>query len=265
MNGSPVAVLVRGWVDLYTRGMPAPMRAARRDEIDDDLWCEHEEAAAIGRSGRSLGADLVLRLVLGMPADISWRLMYRGRAASGLERSPSMSTSVLGVFAIVAGLTFGSLLILFVPVGEAVWTGSIGIFGILGTLVGAIAFMAAALGLASRFQDRVSLVGALGALSVTVGALASGGGSILIVMLPVGSGMLTWDLGRSGVLSRLASFAHVAAAIVLAAGLVVAHLDPGDAGSRALFAALFAPYLVTWGAIGVSLIRGVPKAQAPSA
>jgi hypothetical protein len=176
MNRSPVAGLVRGWVDLYTRGMPAPMRAARRDEIDDDLWCEHEEAAAIGRSGRSLGADLVLRLLLGMPADISWRLTYRERAASVLERSPSMSTSILGVFAIVAGLTFGSLLILFVPIGETVWTGSIGIFGILGTFVGAIAFMAAALGLASRFQNRVSLVGALGALLVTVGALASGGG-----------------------------------------------------------------------------------------
>jgi hypothetical protein len=100
---------------------------------------------------------------------------------------------------------------------------------------------------------------------VTVGALASAGGSIVIVMLPVGSAMLTWDLGRRGVLSRLVSLTHVAAAIVLAAGLVVAHLDPGDAGNRALFAALFTPYLVTWVAIGASLIHGVPKPQTTSA
>jgi hypothetical protein len=265
MNGSPIAVLVRGWVDLYTRGMPAEVRAVRRDEVDDDLWCEHQEAAAAGRSARTLDADRVLRLVFGMPADISWRLTYRRRAASGLDRSPSTGTSVLGVFAIVAGLTFESLMILFVPIGEAVWTGSIGIFGVLGTFVGAIAFMAAALGLAWLYQDRVGLVGALGAVSVTVGALASAGGSIVIVMLPVGSAMLTWDLGRRGVLSRLVSLTHVAAAIVLAAGLVVAHLDPGDAGNRALFAALFTPYLVTWVAIGASLIHGVPKPQTTSA
>jgi hypothetical protein len=266
MNGSPIAVLVRGWVDLYTRGMPAEVRAVRRDEVDDDLWCEDDEAVATGRSARTLDADRVLRLLFGMPADISWRLTYRGRAAhASVVRISSMGTSVLGVFAIVAGLTFGSLMILFVPLGEAVWTGSIGIFGVLGTLVGAIAFMAAALGLAWLYQDRVGLVGALGALSVTVGALASAGGSIVIVMLPVGSAMLTWDLGRSGVLSRLVSLTHVAAAIVLAAGLVVAHLDPGDAGNRALFAALFAPYLVTWVAIGVSLIHGVPQARPTNA
>jgi hypothetical protein len=213
-----------------------------------------------------LAASTIVWVRVKREAARSWRTASDTQTVTSLRGDlEPMSTSFLGVFAIVAGLTFGSLLILFVPIGEAVWTGSIGIFGILGTFVGAIAFMAAALGLVSRFQDRVSLVGASGALLVTVGALASGGGSILILMLPVGSGMLTWDLGRSGVLSRLASFAHVAAAIVLAAGLVVAHLDPGDAGSRALFAALFAPYLVTWGAIGVSPIRGVPKAQAPSA
>jgi hypothetical protein len=36
MSRSPVAAVVRGWVDLYTRGLPADLRAARRDEVDDD-------------------------------------------------------------------------------------------------------------------------------------------------------------------------------------------------------------------------------------
>ena len=37
MNGPGVTTLVRGWVELYTRGLPADVRAARRDEVDDDL------------------------------------------------------------------------------------------------------------------------------------------------------------------------------------------------------------------------------------
>ena len=67
MNGSPVATLVRGWVDLYTRGLPADLRDARRDEVDDDLWCEQDEAAAAGRSARSLDADLFRASCSGCP------------------------------------------------------------------------------------------------------------------------------------------------------------------------------------------------------
>ena len=67
MNGSPVARIVRGWVDLYTRGLPADARASRRDEVADDLWCEQAKAAAAGRSDHSLDADLFLRLLFGIP------------------------------------------------------------------------------------------------------------------------------------------------------------------------------------------------------
>ncbi len=67
MNGSPIAAIVRGWASLYTRGLPGDARAARRDDIDDDLWCEHAEAAAAGRSARSLDAELFMRLLYGMP------------------------------------------------------------------------------------------------------------------------------------------------------------------------------------------------------
>ena len=106
MNGSPVATLVRGWVDLYTRGLPADLRDARRDEVADDLWCEQDEAAAAGRSARSLDADLFRRLLFGLPADVSWRLAYRrAPTAASLAKSSSMSTRTLGTLAIVAALT----------------------------------------------------------------------------------------------------------------------------------------------------------------
>jgi hypothetical protein len=263
MNGSPIAAIIRGWVDLYTRGMPAEMRAARRDEVDDDLWCQHEEAVVLGRSARSLGTDLILRLLFGVPADLSWRLSYRGKTVgTSMERTSSMNTRDLGVCAIVAGLSFGILMILFIPIGEALWMGDYGLFGNLVSLVGAIAFVAAALGLAWRFHDRIGPLGGFGAIVTTLGAILSLGMSV--VPLLVGSAMLMWDLARIGVVSWVIPIVQLASAIVLTVGLVVWQPGIGDTGNRALFVALFTPYLVTWVVIGVSLSRGVPQAQATS-
>ncbi len=39
--------LVRGWVRLYTAGLPADVRDGRREEIDADLWEHAREAALI--------------------------------------------------------------------------------------------------------------------------------------------------------------------------------------------------------------------------
>jgi hypothetical protein len=264
MNGSPVAGLVRGWVGLYTRGLPAELRAARRDEIADDLWCQHEEAAALGRSGRSLDTDLVMRLLFGMPADITWRLTYRGKTPAPIvERSSSMSTRTLGGLAIFAGLAWGMLFIAFIPLGEGVRTGDIGVAGVLGSLLAAIAFSTAAIGLAWRFQDRVSPLGAVGALLVTLGALTSMVGSITLML--IGSVMLMWDLARIGVVPWLFSILHMAAAIVVGVGLVVGHPNGVDAPTRAVFVALVLPYVVTWIALGVSLVRGTPHVAPASA
>lgn len=264
MNASPVAGLVRGWVRVYTSGLPAELRDARRDEIDDDLWCQHEEAAALGRSARSLDADMVMRLLFGIPADLSWRLTYRGKpSSSSLERSSSMSTRALGSSAIIAGLIWGLLFIAFIPLGESVWTGAIGVAGVLGSLVAAIAFSTAGIGLAFRFQDRVGPLGGFGALLVTLGAITSMVGSV--VLMPIGSVLLMWDLARSGVVPWLLSIAHVAAAIVVGVGLVVGHPNVADESNRALFVAILVPYVVTWIAIGVSLVRGVPQVASASA
>jgi hypothetical protein len=267
MNRSPVAALVRGWVDLYTRGMRADVRAARRDELDDDLWCQHEEAAAIGRSARSHDADLILRLVFGMPADISWRVTYRvNTAPPSLERSSSMNTRTLGVLAIVAGLTWGTLFVLFIPLSEGLWLGPFGLVGMTGSIVGAIAFSAAAIGLARRFQDYISLLGAIGAMLVVLGAVSSVVGAILsIVALTVGSAMLMQDLARIGVVPRLVPIVHVATALVFTVALLLGQLGFRETGSRVLVVAVLIPYLLTWVAIGVSLFRGGRHAQATSA
>jgi hypothetical protein len=76
--------------------------------------------------------------------------------------------------------------------------------------------------------------------------------------------MLTWRVARIGVVPRLVPVVQAATAILFAVGLSVGlGSDPGIQ-SRAVFAALFTPYLLTWCAIGASMIRGVPQAQARS-
>jgi hypothetical protein len=68
--------LVRRWVDLYTRGLPLEVRGRRREEIEADLWSQFEEATLVGRSERSTGGEVLVRLVAGMPADVSWRFAH---------------------------------------------------------------------------------------------------------------------------------------------------------------------------------------------
>jgi hypothetical protein len=260
MNGSPVAGLVRGWVSLYTRGLPADARAARRDEIDDDLWCEHAEAAAAGRSARSLDADLFLRLLFGLPADVSWRLAYRGRtAAEGMKRSSSMNARILGVLAIYYGLSFATLMGLFAQLGLGALFTTFGWFAVPVVVTGSIAFAATALGLLGLLHDRVSMLGVVGAVLAALGSLGPASNSadlarIAPAPLMIGSAMLMWDLAGIGVVSRWIPIVQGPIAIGYTVSLL---LGPPASG-------LFFPYLLSWVAIGVSLIRGVPQAQARS-
>jgi hypothetical protein len=62
------AVLVRIWTRIYTSGMPPALAAARRAEIESDLW----ESAQV--DDRTLAAFAVLaRLFRGIPDDLLWR------------------------------------------------------------------------------------------------------------------------------------------------------------------------------------------------
>lgn len=268
MNGSPVAGLVRGWVSLYTRGLPADARAARRDEIDDDLWCEHAEAAAAGRSARALDADLALRLMFGIPSDISWRMTFRAeRAPTSPPRSTSVDPRVIGAFAIIGGLAWEMLMILAIPVGGDALFAEGGALVVVGFYAGVVAFPATAFFLAWLFQDEVRLVGTFGALLVMQGVIILGFSSFFLP-LAAGSAMLTRRLAGIGAVPPFVPVVQAATAILFTIGLSLGlwfdlWSGPGIQ-SRALAAVLFAPYLLSWVAIGVSLIRGVPLPQARS-
>jgi len=261
MNASPVATLVRAWVDLYTRGLPEAARAGRRDEVDDDLWCQHEEALAIGRSTRSVNAEMFVRLLFGMPADVGWRMSSGREDGPALEREPSTGARLLGTLAILGAVGWGIALVGYIAWGENAWLTQ-GLLIYAAQLFGGLAFAGAAIGLALRFQERLGVVGAiagvLGGLAALFGAM---GAYELSLFLPIGTAVMAWDLGRAHVFSRPLAVAHSVSGL-LTIPLLVASLANGDSMLIGVgFLALMIPYLGSWLGIGVSLIRGVPAAR----
>jgi hypothetical protein len=255
MSTSPVAGWIRAWVRLYTAGLPAEVRAARRDEIDDDLWCHLGDAADNGRSGRGVDGELLTRWVLGIPADVGWSLDQRARSATAarIERSPSMMDRTLGGWAVAASLIYLALLALYIPGGYQLWEGGVGVFTVFATLLGAIGFVVAGIGLAWNYQDDIGRFGAIGGALVALGSLFTMGGTVAV--LPIGSIILMWELQRIGVVARRDAAIHVVVAVAFLAGSAVISLVSVDPAGRARGVALFAVYLLSWIAIGVSLIR----------
>lgn len=265
MNERGVTALVRGWVGLYTHGLPPEVRTARRDEVDDDLWCQRHEADALGRSPGLLAGEILLRLVLGMPADISWRVSHGGRA-SKVERSSSMSTRIIGSLGVIAGAGFTYLLARAITTpGDAMWNGTDAWITVVAFLAGGLAFVGAAIGLTWRFQDELRPLGVIGglvaALSTVVGVVANDA-PVALVGLPIGSAMLAWDLSRAGILPRWLAVVHALGALGFAAILIGAQTDYETAIMNAGLIALSIPYPLSWIFIGAWVLRGVPRTAA---
>jgi hypothetical protein len=267
MNPSWVAGLVRGWVDLYTSGAPITAREARRAEIDDDLWCLDEEASSDGRSPSSLGTEMFIRLLGGMPADISWRLAQRGSPAPTTERTSSMSTRVIGALAIVFGASWATVVLLMAAIGPSIWTGSFGVLPVVLSVGGSLAFAATIVALLVQFQDRLRASSVMGGLVAAIGAVLSvtGQSGGLTLLLPIGSIWLVWDLAKGGVFSRMLAVVHAASAIPLFALIVIALTAPDMGAAGSAYIALGLPFMLSWIAIGTNLMRGVPIARQPAA
>jgi hypothetical protein len=264
MNAARIDSLIRPWVDLYTRGMPPSVRSARRDEVDDDLWCHHQEAAEVERSAGALGTEMLLRLLFGMPADLSWRLAHgRYAEAPRLDRSPSMGARGLGTLAILAGVGWTAVMILMLIYGESAWTGSMGYLMMVLTVGAGVAFAATAFGLLWLFQEQFRAPGFMGGATAGLGGIAAAfDGAWAILLLPIGSAALAWDLARIGVLSLGMLILHALAAVAISVMLVGAFAGGPAAAFDTL--ALGIPYALSWIVIGASLWRGVPSPRAGS-
>jgi hypothetical protein len=262
MNAAWTSGLVRTWVRMYTAGLPMEVRQARRHEIDDDLWCQAQDAAASGRSDRSLAGEIGVRLVLGMAADVSWRFDQARirKAGSTRERRLAMNAPGRGILAILGGLGW---VVLPIPQGIVgrdwptegwlPWLLFVSVVGGSWALAGACA------GLVGAVQDRIRPGIAIAVLlGCFVGAVSVLGAYAFIVGLPVASALLLRELARLGAVGAGLARAHIATA-ALTFVPIGAILTSGSLMDDPLLAssvlALVIPYAISWIVLGVGLVR----------
>lgn len=126
---SVVESCARRWSAAYTIGLPADVRDRRRTEIESDLWEHQHDREQLARVSAS--ASLAIRVVLGMPADLGWRVAERrprGRLDVrnfAVDRAWDRRMRVAGRAAVVLGIAcyvpiavgVPPLLAITVPVG----------------------------------------------------------------------------------------------------------------------------------------------------
>jgi hypothetical protein len=74
--------LARAWVRIYTRGLSAALRDARRAEIACDLWEQRHEQACAGRRSLLTALEIFGRVIRGVPSDLAWRMASRTRGSA---------------------------------------------------------------------------------------------------------------------------------------------------------------------------------------
>jgi uncharacterized protein (TIGR03435 family) len=85
---------VRGWTWLYTWHMSSLCRETRRAEIESDLWEFQCDAAEDHRLRSAL--HILVRLLIGIPDDLGWRVEQGAVAGTLTQRSIALSARVVG-------------------------------------------------------------------------------------------------------------------------------------------------------------------------
>lgn len=92
-------LLVRGWTWLYTCRLDPAVRDERRSEVESDLWESQVDALRQHRKPVAVAAEILCRLLLGMPDDVMWRFENRQQEEVPMWRS----ISIAGALAVLAG------------------------------------------------------------------------------------------------------------------------------------------------------------------
>jgi len=258
--------LVRGWVALYTDGLPDAVRLARRDEIESDLWSQQEEATLTGRSNASLDVEIIARLVLGIAADLTWRLEQGRLADRSIKRSADMGTRIVSLSAMAGAVLWAVATVTWaitVSTNPNIKIWQIPVADIT-ALAGLIALSVALGGLGyillTRFDDPVGLVALSG---MAFGLMSAIGAPEAFIFLPVTSAITVIGLARIHAVHWSVAAIHASAVPGIYLGLA-AYNDDSLVGIATVFV-LF--YAATWIAIGLELLRGLPQPRpvAPSA
>ena len=77
--------LIRAWTSMYTRGLPDQVKRERMAEIESDLWEQYHDSRPRGPTWTGTTLQVLLRLVVGIPFDIAWRLETGAAIRSGKE------------------------------------------------------------------------------------------------------------------------------------------------------------------------------------
>jgi len=160
--------LTRSWTALYTRGLPAELRDRRRDEIESDLWEQRRLDDFEQTAAADTAVEVLLRLVLGAPADIIWRIEAGANARSGKGTHMNESGMMRGVFFAALALAIVPAAMGVASIFGATWgsTAERAIWGSL--LVGSSASIIAGLILSTR-RPRLGIgLVALGAVGIAV-------------------------------------------------------------------------------------------------
>jgi hypothetical protein len=85
--------LTHRWVRAYTAHLEPALRDTRRAEIASDLWEHEADAQRIGVSSLRVNAQMLRRLLAGMPADMLWRRQQRDATPALTATLPNAATA----------------------------------------------------------------------------------------------------------------------------------------------------------------------------
>jgi len=258
MKTNTASRLVRGWVSLYTRGLPAEVQLARTEEIESDLWSQHDEAGSTGRSSISLGVELLARLSLGIPADIAWRLEAGRLAKPAVERRPDLVSRIAALLATVGAIGWAIAAVDWattVSTNPGVKAWEIPLVVVLGgaSLV-ALSMALGALGfiLLSRFDATIGLISLLGACCGLMGAL---GVPAAAFVLPAASALTVLGLARIDAVRWSLASIHAVAGVGICLS-IPAYNDDSLIGMATATVLVFS---ATWIVISLQLFAGLPQ------
>ena len=102
MNGQHrpalAARLTQRWVRAYTAHLDPARRDTRRAELASDLWEHEADARRMGLGSLRMNAQMLRRLLAGIPADLSWRRQPRHTGARDTgPRAGSNAVVALGL------------------------------------------------------------------------------------------------------------------------------------------------------------------------
>jgi hypothetical protein len=97
-----VVRITRLWTSIYTLGLVHQSRQGRRAEIDSDLWDQQHLAHLQGEQPLNIARHIFIRCLLGIPADIAWRVETNFAARN--EGKDDMREGIGSRIGVIAGI-----------------------------------------------------------------------------------------------------------------------------------------------------------------